>query len=255
MENAYSLPELMVVSVCSLILLALAAALIFSNNFRDDLLGGEGEASVLGLMSVKGVAIVLIFALFLGTEVYILQGGNSSPGSSDQQSDQNPGSASAPNCTYELTRCKGDLATKADLLKTYENQLAQCNSQTESDRDAIEGLKTTLASCEKDQERLLTKIDRLNIDIQRFYGAVDFTYQPEKKQEAAYRVLEVLRILNHYSGVPEQSPALAREALIKFQQLRNILPDEPSKQGLLGRTTFLKIVEEYMEYEKTVAQS
>lgn len=248
METPYSLLELMVVSVCSLILLALAAALIFSNNFRDDLLGGEGEASVLGLMSVKGVAIVLIFALFLGTEVYILQGGYQQPG-------PNPGNASVPNCAYELTRCEGDLATKVDLLKTSESQLAQCNNQTESDRESIEGLQATLASCEKDQERLLTKIDRLNIDIQRFYGAVDFTYQPEKKQEAAYRVLEVLRILNHYSGVPEQSPALAREALIKFQRLRNILPDEPTKQGLLGRTTFLKIVEEYMEYEKTVAQS
>jgi len=63
---------LLIAGVCALLLSALVLALILNAKFRTDILGGEGEAKVLGFISVKGVAIVLLCALFLGGLIYPL---------------------------------------------------------------------------------------------------------------------------------------------------------------------------------------
>jgi hypothetical protein len=49
----------------ALLLTALIMALIFSPGFRDAVLGSPGEAKILNLLTVKGVAIVLLSALLL----------------------------------------------------------------------------------------------------------------------------------------------------------------------------------------------
>ncbi|MDQ7016203.1 MAG: hypothetical protein Q9N68_07500, partial [Gammaproteobacteria bacterium] len=69
--NADYLP-LLIAGVCALLLSALVLALILNAKFRSDILGGEGEAKVLGFISVKGVAIVLLCGLFLGGLIYPL---------------------------------------------------------------------------------------------------------------------------------------------------------------------------------------
>lgn len=57
--------ELIAVVLVAL-LAALVVALIFRREFRDAVLGGPGEASFFGLLTVKGGAIVLIFGLLIG---------------------------------------------------------------------------------------------------------------------------------------------------------------------------------------------
>jgi hypothetical protein len=57
----------------ALALAALVLALIFRRDFRDAVLGGPGEASVLGLITVKGVAIVLLCGILVGGILFILQ--------------------------------------------------------------------------------------------------------------------------------------------------------------------------------------
>ncbi len=57
----------------ALLLAALIVALIFRPNFRDAVLGGPGEASILGLISVKGVAIVLLCGLLIGGILFVLK--------------------------------------------------------------------------------------------------------------------------------------------------------------------------------------
>lgn len=64
-------PELIAVFL-ALLLAALVAALIFRRDFRDAVLGGPGEASILGLISVKGVAIVLLCGLMIGGILFAL---------------------------------------------------------------------------------------------------------------------------------------------------------------------------------------
>lgn len=64
--------EIFVSVICGAISVALVLALIFSGPFRDAVLGGEGEARVIGLFTVKGVAIVLLCAIFLAGMLYPL---------------------------------------------------------------------------------------------------------------------------------------------------------------------------------------
>ena len=73
MEDIPSMLPIVISGVCGLLLIALVSALIFNQSFRNDVLGGEGEATVLGILSVKGVAIVLLCGLFLAGLLYPLQ--------------------------------------------------------------------------------------------------------------------------------------------------------------------------------------
>ena len=50
----------------AILLLFLILALIFRPNFRDAVLGGPGEATIMGILTVKGVVIVLLSALLIG---------------------------------------------------------------------------------------------------------------------------------------------------------------------------------------------
>ena len=59
--------------IFSVSLLALIVALIFEPKFRDAVLGGPGEATIVGLITVKGVVIVLLSALLIGGIMYLLK--------------------------------------------------------------------------------------------------------------------------------------------------------------------------------------
>lgn len=63
---------ILISATCAILLIFLVFALIFSDKFRGDILGHEGEAKVLGIFTVKGVAIVLLSAIFLGGMIYPL---------------------------------------------------------------------------------------------------------------------------------------------------------------------------------------
>jgi hypothetical protein len=67
-----SIPAIVAI-ILSLLLAALVAALIFSRGFRDAVLGGRpGEAKILNLITVKGVAIVLLIGLMIGGIMWTL---------------------------------------------------------------------------------------------------------------------------------------------------------------------------------------
>ncbi len=51
--------------VCAIATLTIVFALIFSEKFRKDILGGEGEANVFGILSVQGTAVIVLSGLFL----------------------------------------------------------------------------------------------------------------------------------------------------------------------------------------------
>ncbi len=67
----YSIPGLIAVFFVFL-LMALVVALIFRRDFRDAVLGGPGEASIAGILTVKGVAIVLLCGLLIGGILFAL---------------------------------------------------------------------------------------------------------------------------------------------------------------------------------------
>ena len=57
----------------AVLLAALVVAFIVSENFRTAVLGSPGEATVFGLISVKGVVIVLLCAVLTGAVLYLLR--------------------------------------------------------------------------------------------------------------------------------------------------------------------------------------
>lgn len=57
------------------VLLVLVIALIFRKDFRDAVLGGPGEASIAGIITVKGVAIVLLCGILIGGILFALSKG------------------------------------------------------------------------------------------------------------------------------------------------------------------------------------
>ena len=63
---------ILISTVCALAILSLIAAMIFNEKFRDAMLGGSGDVKVVGILTVQGVAIVLLCALFLAGLVYPL---------------------------------------------------------------------------------------------------------------------------------------------------------------------------------------
>jgi hypothetical protein len=62
----------MIAILFAFLLAALVAALIFRRDFRDAVLGGPGEATILKFLTVKGAAIVLLCGLFIGGILFAL---------------------------------------------------------------------------------------------------------------------------------------------------------------------------------------
>lgn len=67
----YSISEFIAIFF-ALLLMALIVALIFRRDFRDAVLGAPGEASIAGILTVKGVAIVLLCGLLIGGILFAL---------------------------------------------------------------------------------------------------------------------------------------------------------------------------------------
>ena len=107
----------------------------------------------------------------------------------------------------------------------------------------------------EDERTPFAKLVKINSDIQSYHPAIDFAWDEENKQEEAYRILELLGIFGYYSSAPTKDPAKAEQAVIAFQKDRGILPEKETHQGLLGRQTFLELIEVYMAYEKDATVS
>ncbi len=129
-------------------------------------------------------------------------------------------------------------------LTELEKSLLTCKNEKS-------GIGDKLSSCEKGSSDFLSKLIVIQKDIREFSPAIDFAWEADKKKEAAFRVLEILGRLGHYKNAPEPEPARAKEALIQYQKAKGILPMEEPKQGLLGRTTFLRFVTDYIQLEES----
>ena len=106
-------------SVCGLLLISLVGALIFSQSFRNDVLGGEGEATVLGIISVKGVAIVLLCGIFVGGLLYPLQfATNTNNETPTPVSGQKPASNSTTKKTIVIANIYYFPSRECDALRT-----------------------------------------------------------------------------------------------------------------------------------------
>ncbi|MEE1868476.1 hypothetical protein [Pseudomonas auratipiscis] len=67
---------LLISAVCGAISVFLILGLIFNTKFRRDVLGGQGEAALFGVITAKGAAIIVLCALFIGGMLYPLSTSN-----------------------------------------------------------------------------------------------------------------------------------------------------------------------------------
>ena len=91
----------------------LVLGLILSAKFRRDVLGGHGEAAILGVITAKGAAIVVLCALFVAGMLY-------------------PLSRSNQECDEAIGRLNAQLAEK------FASQIR--HAATESDVTALRGI-------------------------------------------------------------------------------------------------------------------
>jgi len=56
--------------LCGILLLVVTIAFVFSKRFRNDVVVGEGETKIFGILNAKGAIIIVVLAMFLGATLY-----------------------------------------------------------------------------------------------------------------------------------------------------------------------------------------
>ncbi len=59
------------ISAALIVLALLFFGILFNGKFRDAVLGGDGEAKLLELITVRGASVVLLAALLVDASVYL----------------------------------------------------------------------------------------------------------------------------------------------------------------------------------------
>lgn len=121
--------EILISVTCAMLLVFLVVALIFKDKFRGDVLGHEGEATIFGLVTVKGVAIVLLSALFVGGMIYPVANGQAGNNCSAEVS--HIGTLVGLKYLYEIEEAanKTDRSTLEKIVKDLQlavNKAEQC---------------------------------------------------------------------------------------------------------------------------------
>lgn len=131
-----------VIIVLSLALLGIILAFVFSSNFRKDVIAAEGEASLFGIISVKGVIIVVLVVVLAGLLVYTLEHDDSVAMATNVLKNNKQGKDGAEGETYTLEKdsseditwivCNGD---KIGFLKFESERNLETHRSTSSEND------------------------------------------------------------------------------------------------------------------------
>lgn len=256
MGNITGLP-LLISGVCALSLIGLVTGLIVSSKFRNDVLGGEGEASVLGLISVKGVAIVLLCSLFVGGMIY-------------------PMSASPtiqPNDSSDLINERDSL--ESDLnVKNSENEklnrefqkLQLENQKVEDEKEKLKKLVDELGvkiaaldakNAEKDDEinklrddgvnsdKFLRDVQLLEEQRNRFQGSIDTSaFDLDEKVQAFIITQRLLKRIGYYDGEIDGDAEKTRLAVVNYK--KKTFKDQ-RYWAVITRATIIKMIGDYSE--------
>lgn len=254
MENVSGLP-LFISGVCALLLIGLIAGLIGSSKFRNDVLGGEGEASVLGLISVKGVAIVLLCAIFVGGMIYPM---SATPSIKPQQN---------PELAKELEQFKTDIEEKNSAYGKLDSkfQALQLKNQEAKDKkdelekrvmelqaniaalnDTISGKNAEIENLKADgvnSDKFLRDVQLLEEQRDRFQGSIDTSaFDLDKKVKAFTITQRLLKRIGYYDGPIDGDPEKTRLALINY---KNKTFKDERYWAVITRATIIKMIGDY----------
>lgn len=256
MEKINALP-ILISGVCALLLIGLITGLIVSSKFRNDVLGGDGEASVLGMISVKGVAIVLLCAIFVGGMIYPM-----GASSSIHQSESS-------EVSKELDELKTVLEKKSAEYESLNKgfQKLQIDKQKVDDKVVdleriIEELKADIGGLndvvsKKDHKIALLKDDGVNSDkflrdIQlleeqrdRFQGSIDTSaFDLDEKTQAFTITQRLLKRIGYYDGKIDGDAEKTRLAIVEYK--KRTFKDQ-RYWAVITRATIIKMIGDYSE--------
>ena len=161
------------------LLAAIVGAMIFSTKFRKDLLGGEGEARILGILSIKGAAVVVLCGLFVGGLLYSVPKAQEAPsgfvsedllnllaanqGSALREADQNAASLRGEYRTFVNERWMplfmANFVRRADLKRDIRDTL---NKPDELDERITEFTKFAVEEVLRREDELLGLVDSVH---------------------------------------------------------------------------------------------
>jgi hypothetical protein len=136
----------------------------------------------------------------------------------------------------------------SSLILENKNNLQKIDAQKtkiESCQNELQENKVKLNKCTIPKSGILGTLLDIQEDIKVHGPTINFLWQSEKKQEAAYRVMNVLGALDFFHEAPTKEPAKAVELLKKYQLSKGISP----ASGKLGRKTFIQFLNDYIILE------
>lgn len=256
MGNISGLP-LLISGVCALALIGLIAGLIVSSTFRNDVLGGEGEASVLGLISVKGVAIVLLCALFVGGMIYPMSATPSiQPANTAdiaKERDQLKSVLEERNSAYgELNREYQELQLKnqkaEDTNQDLQKRVGELQQKVGSLNETITGKDAEvreLQAAAVNSDKFLRDVQLLEEQRNRFQGSIDTSaYDLDKKVEAFTITQRLLKRIGYYDGPVDGDAERTRLAIINYK--KKTFKDE-RYWAVITRATIIRMMGDYSE--------
>jgi hypothetical protein len=256
MGNISGLP-LLISGVCALALIGLVAGLIVSSKFRNDVLGGEGEASVLGLISVKGVAIVLLCALFVGGMIYPMSATPSiQPATTAdiaKERDELKSVLEERNSAYgELNREYQELQLEnqkaEDKKQELEKRVGELQTKIAALNKTIAGKDGEIAKLKEDgvnSDKFLRDIQLLEGQRERFQGSIDTSHYDMDKKVPAFTITQrLLKRIGFYEGPIDGDAEKTRLAVIDYK--KRTFKDE-RYWAVITRATIIRMIGDYSE--------
>ncbi len=161
------------------------------------------------------------------------------------------------NLPEKLQAASSDISLKKIVYLWSENELnvesiASLNKNIDSCMSNSDGIQVELDKARGKLNRciipssgILANLLSIQEDIKMHGPTINFTWQPEKKKDAAYRVMDVLGALGFHNEVLTYDPEKAAGILRSYQISKGIEP----ASGMLGRKTFIQLLNDYIIIE------
>lgn len=135
-----------------------------------------------------------------------------------------------------------DIVNVARALPECQSKVSALQAKISKLEAANASAETHIAALETAEEHFLVRLVRFHHDATDFGGSLNLTSPPHpRKKELASRLLELLAELGEYDGPIEPDPALAKDALIQYQQSKGF-----SQVGWYSRPTFDAMVADHL---------
>lgn len=147
-------------------------------------------------------------------------------------------SASVENSLKSISNTLLKIEKLNNQIETFEININTCKAELKTSEEKLN-------TCTIPNSGILANLLRLQDDIKEHGPTINFLWQPNKKKDAAFRVMNILGELGFSQKEPKHDPVEASESLELYQISKGIEP----ASGKLGRKTFIQLLNDYIIIE------